>query len=174
MKRIAACLLALGMLSQGVAAWAEESVTYSGVHLCCGACNRAVQNAISKVQGVTAKVDGDAGTVTLTAADAKQLKAGAKALADAGFHGTADKKDFALPDDSGATQEKVQRIVLVGVHNCCGGCASAVEDACKEVDGVKAVAIGSRQPKCVVEGEFVPAAVVKALNDAGFHVRVEK
>lgn len=174
MKRIAACLLALTMLSQGAAAWAAETVTFSGVHLCCGACGRAVQSAISKVQGVTAKVDANTGEVTLTAADAKQLKAGVKALADAGFHGTADKKDYAMADDSGAGKEKAQRIVIVGVHNCCAGCAGAIEDACKEADGVKAVAIGSRQPKCVVEGDFVPAAVVKALNDAGFHVRVEK
>jgi len=174
MKRIAACLLALTMLSQGVAAWAAESVTFSGVHLCCGACTRAVQSAISKVEGVTVKVDANAGDVTLTAADAKQLKAGVKALADAGFHGTADKKDYAMADDSGAGKEKTQRIVLINVHNCCAGCAGAIEDACKEADGVKAVAIGSRQPKCVIEGDFVPAAVVKALNDAGFHVRVEK
>ncbi len=174
MKRIAASLLAVTFFSMGAALKAEESATYSDVHLCCGACVRAVQGAVGKVDGATVKVDSNAGTVTIAAADAKTLKAAAKAMADAGFHGTADKKEYALDDDSGASSEKAQRIVLVGVHNCCAGCANAVEDACKEVDGVKAIGIKSRQTECVVEGNFVPADVVKALNQAGFHVRIKK
>lgn len=174
MKRIAACLLAVSMMSLGAVAQAAETATYSGVHLCCGACVRAVQGAVGKVNGAEAKADADAGTVTITAADAKTLKAAAKAMADAGFHGTADKKEFALADDSGAGADKAQRIVLTGVHNCCAGCSSAVEDACKDVNGVQAIVIKSRQPQCVIEGNFAPADVVKALNKAGFHVRVQK
>ncbi len=175
MTRIFSSSLAcLALLSLGTAARADVSATYSDVHLCCGACVRDVQKAVGEVAGAKVSVDAKAGTVTISAADAKTLKAAAKSMADAGYHGACDKEEFALADDSGASADKVQRIVLTGTHNCCGGCKVAIVDACESVNGVQAVVLKSKETSCVVEGDFIPKDLVKALNAAGFHVKVAK
>ncbi len=171
-RNFAMAFAALATLA--TAAQAEVSVTYSDVHLCCGACQRDVEKAVGEVAGAKVSVDRNAGSVTISAADAKTVKAAAKSMADAGYHGVTDQADYALADDSNAGAEAVKRIVLSGTHNCCGGCKVAIVDACEAVNGVQAVVIKSKDTSCVVEGNFIPAELVKSLNAAGFHVKVAK
>lgn len=169
MKRLA---LALVFAAQGLVAQAE-TVKLENVHLCCGACVRGAQAALGKVEGLTAKVDQDSESVTLTADKAEVLKKGIAALQGAGFYGKSDKAEFASADNNGSA-EKQARAEFEGIHNCCGGCSKAIVDACKTVDGVAGVGIKAKATTFVVEGNFSSSAVIKALQAAGFQAKVKK
>lgn len=154
-------------------AHAEETVTLSKMHLCCGACVKAVEGALEKVEGATAKVDAAAGKVVLTATDAKTARKAIAAIGRAGFHGESDNQKLKLPNNSGVKEGKVQRLELIGVHNCCGGCNKAIKEAIASVEGVSADTAKPKESTLVVEGDFDGLAVVHALNKAGFHVRAK-
>ena len=64
-----------------------------------------------------------------------------------------------------------QRLELIGIHNCCGGCNKAIKAAIATVDGVQADTAKPNSKSVVIEGDFDGLAVVTALNKAGFHVR---
>src|ERR1017187_2472095 len=66
---------------------ADVSVKMSEVHLCCQSCVKGVQTAIGKVQGATAIVNQDEGTVTLTGPDKATVQKAADALVAAGYFG---------------------------------------------------------------------------------------
>lgn len=68
-----------------------DSVTVTGVHLCCGQCVKGVAKALEGVDGKSgAKCDREARTVTVTGSGIEVL-AIVKALNKAGFHGTVKK-----------------------------------------------------------------------------------
>ncbi len=145
-----------------------------GVHLCCQACVGAVGKIVGKVEGVKAECDRGKKTVTLTAADAKTAQKAVDALAEGGFQGQISSKDVAVKDDSGVPSGKVKTLTVTGVHNCCGSCTRAIKEAVKKVDGVTADTAKAKETTFEVTGDFDAAALVKALNAAGFHVKVKK
>lgn len=151
---------------------AETKVELSGVHLCCGACVKAVAKTIAGVEGVQAKCDQDAETVTLTAVDDAAAQKALDALAAAGFHGTTGNDKLVIKDDSGAKPGKVKKIEVSGVHNCCGGCTNRIKSALKDVSGAIGSSVKSKETTFTVEGDFDATDLVKALNEAGFHVKV--
>ena len=67
MKHLLASVVIASLLS--VSLRAESSAKISGVHLCCQSCVKGVEKAVADVPNVTASVDKDAGTVTLTGPD---------------------------------------------------------------------------------------------------------
>jgi copper chaperone CopZ len=152
----------------------EVKVELKGTHLCCGQCVRAVGDILKKVDGVTGKCDQKAGTVTITAKDEAAAKKALAALAEGGFHGDTGNKDLAIKDDSGVEKGKVEKLTLTGVHDCCGQCNGKIKDALKKVDGVKADTAKAKMDTFEITGNFDAAEVVKALNAAGFHVKVKK
>lgn len=153
---------------------AETKVEVKNVHLCCGNCVKAVGAVLGKAEGVSdPKCDPKTKTVTFTAKDVDSAKKALQALADAGFHGDAGK-DLAIKDDSGAEKGKVKSITLTGTHNCCGMCNAALQKTLESVDGVKANTAEAKKTTFEVTGDFDAQALVKALNDAGFHVKVKK
>ena len=156
------------------AARAETKVELKGVHLCCPACTRAVGDILKKADDVKGTCDQKAGTVTLTAKDDEAAKKALQALADGGFHGETDNKDLAIKDDSGATKGKVEKLTVTGLHNCCRACNNAIKTAVKKVDGVKGDTAKAMQNTFEVTGDFDAEELVKALNAAGFHVKVKK
>jgi copper chaperone CopZ len=156
------------------AARAETKVEVKGVHLCCGGCVKLAGEALKKVDGVKYKCDQKAGTIAITAPDDATAQKALDALAAGGFHGETGNKDLAMKDDSGADKGKVKSVTLAGAHNCCGACAKALVDTVKKVEGVKAYIIRAKAESIQVTGDFDAAELVKALNDAGFHVRVKK
>jgi len=170
----------LGLASLGLvlvlagAARAETTVELKGVHLCCPACVNAVGNILKKVEGVKGICDAKEHTITLTATDAATAQKALDALAAGGFHGDTGKKDLAIKDDSGAAKEKVQTLTLTGVHNCCGACNRAIKETVKKVPGVKDDTAKAKTNTFEVTGEFDAQELVKALNAAGFHVKVKK
>ena len=152
-------------------AQAEVSVTLSKVHLCCGACVKAVEGAVAKIEGASVEVDQKAGKLVVKADDAKITRKAIGAIGRAGFHGESDHKKIKLPNNSGVKAGKLERLELINVHNCCGGCNKAIKDALASVDGVVGDTAKPKSKTLVVEGNFDGLAVIKALNSAGFHVR---
>jgi copper chaperone CopZ len=164
-----ACVLALTG-----AASAETKVELKGVHLCCGGCVKAAANIVKDVEGVKAACDQKKGTITLTAPDAKAAQKALDALAAGGFHGDTGDKDLTIKDDSGVTAGKVKSLTVSGVHNCCGACCKAIKTIVKKVDGVTGDTAKPKETTFEVTGDFDAADLVKALNAAGFHVKVKK
>jgi copper chaperone CopZ len=163
-----------GLLGAFGAARAETKVELKNVHLCCGACTKAVGNILKKVEGVKGVCDQEGKTVTITAADDKTAQKAVDALASAGFHGDTGSKDVTVKADSGVKAGKVKTLTLTGIHNCCGQCCKAIKATVKTVDGVKADTAKPKSNTFTVTGDFDAEALVKALNGAGFHVKVKK
>jgi len=162
----------LGLLLAG-AAQAETKVTIKGVHLCCGMCVTAVEDATANITGAKVECDRPAKTVTVTAPDIQTAQKTLDALADAGFHGKVDGTEVAFkPVD--VRPGKVEKLELSGLHNCCGQCAKILKATLKDVEGVTSDTIKAKEGSFAVEGNFEAAKVVEALLNAGFHVTVKK
>jgi copper chaperone CopZ len=167
-------LAAVAALVLAGAARAETKVELKGVHLCCPGCVRAVGDILKKVDDVKGACDQKAATVTITAKDDEAAKKALQALADGGFHGDTGNKDLAIKDDSGVSKGKVEKLTLTGVHNCCNRCNTQIKETLKKVDGVKADTAKAKTDTFEVTGDFDAEALVKALNAAGYHVKVKK
>ena len=61
----------------------------------------------------------------------------------------------------------------VGCTGNCGACTNAIKSTVTKVEGVKGTTIGAKTTTFEVTGDFDAEAVVKALNAAGFHVKVK-
>jgi copper chaperone CopZ len=156
------------------AAPADTTVEIKGVHLCCPACVAAVGKIVKEVEGVKAACNQQKSTVTLTAADEKTIQKAVDALAAGGFHGNTGSKDVTFKDDSGVEKGKVKSLTVTGVHNCCGQCNNKIKATLKKVDGVTGDTAKPRENTFEVTGDFDAGELVKALNAAGFHVKVKK
>lgn len=161
-------------LAAGGAARAETKVELKGTHLCCGQCVRAVGDILKKVDGATGKCDQKAGTVSITAKDDAAAQKALDALAAGGFHGTTDSTTLKIKDDSGASKGKVKTPTVEGVHNCCGQCNKAITAAVGKVAGVSGNTAKPKTDTFDVTGDFDAEELVKALNSAGYHVKVKK
>lgn len=163
-----------GLLTWGGAVNAETKVELKNVHLCCPACVKSVGNVLKDIDGVKAQCDQKKKTVTITAPDDKTAQKALDALAKAGFHGKTDNKELAIKDDSGAKKGKVQSVTVSGVHNCCGACCKTIKNVVKDVSGVSGDTAQPKKTSFEVTGDFDAAELVKALNNAGFHVKVKQ
>ena len=170
----------LGFVSLGLvlvvagASRAETTVVLKDTHLCCGMCVAAVNKILKTVDGVKGEVDQAGKKVTITAPDAAAAQKALDALAAGGFHGDTGNKDLAIKDDSGAKPGKVKSLTVSGVHDCCGMCNGAIKATLKKVDGVKADTAKAKSDTFEVTGDFDALALIKALNDAGYHAKVKK
>ena len=153
-------------------------VKIEGVHICCGQCVNIAQNTLKMVAGASdAKADKDSGSITLTAADDKAAGAAIKALANAGFRGTAKHGDKSLdfPDSNAEKGSKADKITITGVHLCCPACYGAAEKALKNVDGVTAINSDKKAKTLEVTGKGVDVnAALESLFKAGFQASVQK
>ena len=165
---------ALTQLTGTAFALADTTVEIKGVHLCCGACVKGVATALKGIDGVTPKCDKDNGTVTLTAKDDDAARKGLDALADAGYFGDTGSKSLTLKPAADVPSGKVSILKLSNAHNCCGSCNNAIKKAVSSVEGVKGNTVKPKTAAFEVTGDFNAAAVVKALNDAGFQVKIGK
>ncbi|EAQ77544.1 cation transporter [Blastopirellula marina] len=155
------------------AAQAETTVTLTKMHLCCGACVKAVQAAVKDLPGVKVDVTAKEGKTVVTADDDKAAQSALNAISQAGFHAKTDSEKLKMKDDSGVKAGAVKRLELTGLHNCCGACTKSIKEAVATVDGVQADTAKPKEETMVVEGDFDAADVVAALMAAGFHVKVK-
>lgn len=153
---------------------AETQVELKNVHMCCGGCAKEVTAILKKVEGVTGVTcDQKANTAKFTAADAKTAQRALDALAAGGFHGQTRSKEYDFKDDSGVKAGKVKSLTVTGFHNSCQGCVDSFREAIKDVKGVTGDTAKSKVITAEITGDFDAAELVKALNKAGFHVKVE-
>ncbi len=161
------------VLVLGAAALAETKVEVKGVHLCCGACVKGVATAVKGLEGVSAKCDRDNGTVTITATDEAAARKALDALGAAGYYGDTGNKDLIVKPAANVPAGKVKSLSLSNTHNCCKGCTNAIKGAVKSVNGASGDTVQPKKATFEVTGDFDAAAVIKALNDAGFQVEVK-
>jgi mercuric ion binding protein len=155
-----------------VATGKEIKLVLRGVHLCCQGCVDAADAALMSVEGVNSRCDMDDGTVTLTASGDAAARKALDALAAAGFYGSADNNRVAMKSASAIPQGKVKTLKVSSIHNCCGPCCEAIKGAIATVDGVTGDTARPRATTFELTGNFDGAALVKALNAAGFSARV--
>jgi copper chaperone CopZ len=153
---------------------AETKVEVKGVHLCCPGCTKGVADILGKIDGVKGVCNAKKKTVTITAPDDKAAQKALDALADGGYHGTTDNKDLAMKTESDLPKGKVKSLSLTGAHNCCGLCCRQIKAAIKKVEGVTGDTAKPKEADFEVTGDFDAAELLKALNDAGYHVKVGK
>lgn len=157
-----------------LSARADTTAKISGVHLCCKNCVTGVEKAVADIKGLTAAVDKDAGTVTLTGPDAATVQKGADVLVAAGYFGKSSEAGIKVASTTGAKGRKVQRLKLEGVHLCCGKCVTAVDKAVKSVAGVKDHTAQKNAESFEITGDFNDQEVVEALHKAGLTGKVAK
>ncbi len=162
------------VLTGAAAALADTTVEIKKVHLCCGACVKGVAAAVKDVDGVKATCDQKAKTVTIVGTDDAAVQKALDALGTAGYYGETASKTLTIKASPDVPSGKVSTLKLSNAHNCCGGCNAAIKKAVKSVDGVKGDTAKAKTAKFEVTGDFDAAAVIKALNDAGFQAQVEK
>jgi copper chaperone CopZ len=171
MKTSILALIATGALA--AFASAETTVKISNVHLCCNGCVVGAEKAVAKAKGVTAAVDKDGSTVTITGADKAAVQAGVDALVAGGYYGKSDSPDVTLKDVSGAKDGKVSAMTVGDVHLCCDKCANAAKKALGKVKGVTSDTATKKVTSFEVKGDFSPKEVMAALQDAGFTGKVK-
>jgi copper chaperone CopZ len=180
MKILGAVLVAGSIAALVGMASPDVKVEIKGLHLCCGGCEGAATKAITDGGGKDAKADKGAGTITFSASNEKNAQKALDSLAKAGFYGDTGNKALMIHDDSGVVSNpkkaapKVMSLSLQGAHNCCGACAKGIKAALAKVDGYESDDVKDKDGKFTVKGNFEAAAVIKALNDAGYHVTVSK
>ncbi len=167
-------VIAVAALANAGASTAAEKVELKNVHMCCDGCAEEVATVLGKVGGVTGvSTDMKTTSATFTAADAKAAQKALDALAAAGFHGDPGAgKGYSFKDDSGVKAGTVKTLTVTGFHNSCGGCVKSLKAAVNGVKGVAGVAAKAKVSSAEVTGEFDAGDLVKALNKAGFHVKV--
>ena len=153
---------------------ADVSVKISDVHLCCQSCVKGVQTAIGKVQGATATVNQDEGTVTLTGPDKATVQKAADALVAVGYFGKSSDPGITINDSTGAKGQKVQSMKVDGLHLCCGKCVKTVNDTLSAVPGVKANTATKGAKSFEITGDFNDKEVFTALQKAGLTGQVGK
>lgn len=167
----------LGVVLAGLASVAmaspEVKLEVKKVHICCGACEKII-GGILKDAGATGTCSKDTGTVSFTASDDKAAQKVLDALAAAGFHGDTGNKDLKIKDDSGVKDGKVESLTLTGIHNCCPQCCKAIKALVAKVEGVTSDDVKPKEKTFTVKGNFDAKKLVQALNDAGFHAKVEE
>ena len=153
----------------------ETAVELKHVHMCCEGCAKEVAKILGKVEGVTGvSTDQESTSAKFTAKDGKAAQKALDALAAGGFHGDAGaSKEFAFKDDSGVKPGKVKSLTVTGFHNSCGGCVKSFREAIQGVKGVAGDNAKAKVTTAEVTGDFDAAELVKALNQAGFHVKVK-
>jgi periplasmic mercuric ion binding protein len=164
MKIIVATIVLAGALS---ARAADVTTTLTGVHICCQSCVKGVAQATANVQGLTAKADQDAGTVTLTGPDTATVQKGADALVAAGFFGKSSDPAIKLNAETGAKNQKVPSVKVEGLHLCCGHCVDVVNEVLGAVPGVTGNTATKGAKSFEVTGNFNDKDVFDALQKAG-------
>ena len=146
---------------------ADVTVTITDVHLCCPSCVKGVTKAAAAVEGLTSKVDEDAGSVVLTGPDTATVQKGADALVAAGYFGKTTDASIKLNAEAGAKNQKVQTLKIADVHLCCGKCVKAVTGALATVSGVTGNTAAKGAKTFEVTGDFNDKDVFDALQKAG-------
>lgn len=157
-------LLTAAMLALGLTAHAETTVTLTGLHNCCGGCEKGITKAITSVKDVSVVVSDD--TATITAKSQSSADKAVEALLAAGYYGKGAPVQT-LPD------KKVTSATVSGTHLCCGKCVKGIDAALKDVPGATGHTATKGATSFTVNGDFNIKDLLAALNKAGYHGKIE-
>jgi copper chaperone CopZ len=152
----------------------EIYVQLKGVHLCCGGCTNAIATALEGIPGVAFQCDIEHGIVALTAKDNAMAQQALDAIAGAGLHGETGNTHLAIKPEPNIPSDKVQRLKVSGIHNCCQLCNEAIKGAIKSMPGVTADTARPGERSFEIIGNFAADELLRALNTAGFHAKVNE
>jgi mercuric ion binding protein len=152
----------------------ETHVQLKGVHLCCDGCVDALATAVASVPGVVFACDRGKGIVALSAWDEAAARQALDAIADAGLHGETGNPHLAMKTERNLPPGKVRKLKVSGIHNCCQPCYQAIAGAIETVPGVTGNTARPGSTTFEVTGNFSAAELVRALNRAGFHAKIEQ
>jgi len=143
---------------------AAETITLSGVHLCCKGCIRGAEKAVA-TSGATAIADHKKKTVIITAADAAAAQKAVDALGKGGYYGKSSNAAIAIKQD--APDKKVSSCTVSGVHLCCKKCLKALDVMIDNLEGAESHTAVSQHDTFKVKGDFSLKALQKALHGVG-------
>ena len=127
----------------------------------CAHCEGRVQNALSSLEGVLdVKASAEHKNVIITSEKPLNLEEVRQKITAAGYE----------PADAFSNREDNMKIEMTVTGMNCGHCRQSVMNALSSVDGVTGVEVDLPTGKTVVEGSADKAALVKAVQDAGFDV----
>ena len=155
-------------LSLALAGRAEVSLKLTGVHLCCGKCVTAAEEAAAGVSGVKATGDKETGELAVTAPDAAAAQKAADAVVAAGFFGQSSDPSVKVTGASGAKDEEVASLTVTGAHLCCDKCAKGVAKALSGVKGVTENTAVKGAKSFEIKGRFNAREAMSALEAAGY------
>lgn len=164
-------LLVFAIVAFAAVAQADEKVTLSGVHNCCGGCSAGIKKATGTVAGVKTELAGD--KVSLSATNAEELQKAVDALVAAGYTGASDNAAIKVNAGTGP-DEKVTSLTISGTHMCCGSCVKAAKAAIKTVPGATSDTVTAHADTFKVEGDFNAKDLMEALAKAGFTGKATK
>ena len=156
-------LLTLSVLALAFAARAE-TVTLTGLHNCCGGCEKGITKALTSVSGVTVEISDT--TAKITAGSKADADKAVAALLAAGYYGEGAPAQTA-PD------KKVTSATVSGTHLCCGKCVKGIDEAVKNVAGATGHTATKGAKTFTVNGDFNLKDLLAALNKAGYHGKIE-
>ena len=151
---------------------AEAKVTLSDVHLCCGACQKGVERAVSKVSGASVDVDRKAGSAVVSAGDAATAQKALDAIAKAGYYGKSDNAKLAIKGDR-VGNGKASNVSVSGVHLCCGKCVKAIDDIVADVSGATGHDAKKGSKNFTISGTYDKQALVNAFHKHGLNASVK-
>jgi mercuric ion binding protein len=164
MKRFALGLFALVALA--ASAYAAD-IKVTGIHNCCPMCANGIKSALAA--GGATNVNLAEKELSFSAEDPDKAL---KALFDAGYAG---RVEGARPPRTGVRRDDppVKSVKLTGVHNCCGGCTKAIQDAVKPF-GTCSLKAKETSFTVTSDNDINVAMLIRALRQAGYNARVEK
>lgn len=152
-------------------------VSVSNVHLCCGSCVAAVDEALTDLKGVSSvTADQNTKTIRFQAADDKVAQAAIQALAKHGFFGQAKHagKKLEFPSTGVKKGDKANQIVLYNVHLCCGACVTGAKKSLENVGGLSAIEVDRAGGKITLKGAGIDTVkALDALNAGGFYASLK-
>ena len=157
-------LLTLLSFASAVSLFAESNLVLTGVHNCCKKCDTGITEAVTKVDGASAKTE--KGKVTITAKDEATAKLAAQSLVKNGYFG-----EGAIAPT--VVDQKVKSATVLGLHLCCGKCVTAAEDAVLSVAGVTGHNAVKGASSFKVDGDFSTQQLANALHKAGLHGEIK-
>ena len=140
----------------------------------CENCERHVQEALKKVDGITdAKADHTTGKVEITFTKTPDEAAMKKAIeaADYEYKGVAENTDAAQEADTEKPKKENTMTKTVRVDGMmCGMCEKHVKKALENLDGITRAEVSHERGTAVIEEtkDVAEAAIEKAVTDAGY------
>lgn len=151
------------VLALGFAAHAE-TITLTGLHNCCGSCEKGITKAVTSVKDVTVEIADTTAKITAkTKGDAEKAVA---ALLDAGYYGEG------APAQKVA-DKKVKSATVSNTHLCCGKCVKGIDEAVKNIPGATGHTATKGAKTFTVNGDFNLKDLLAALNKAGYNGKIE-